>query len=475
MRFKWLIKLEAHPFLRNFSLLTVGNFGSRFISMVTNIIVARFLAPERYGEYSLVLTYMSMFYFVASLGLNQLVTRSVARDKDNSDFYFRLSMLLRLLGFAVSILAFYGYALVTGKDFSTFIILSILGGVFLESIWEGQQNVAFGMQRMEWNTIVGIGSSFLILIVYLCLPRTWFSVESVLAIYLAVYLLKNVAYYCCLKRFNLLRLSDSGKKITYPVCRDYLVESMPFYMMFLLGLFTGQFPILFLERNSSLEEVAFFNTANKLLLPITLFMSTAFSAFFPNQSILYANDKLAFSKQTKKVLVLVCGLGIYLALSITLFKSEIVRILYGEAYAATANVLAYQSWYVVMYGIFSLNANTLGAADAQRKLAICSIVYAIISTPILYFSSKFGADGLAIGFVVASVLNLTYIMPVLKNTVGGVLTWRFSVRLLLMLFFAVIISVLVFDVIPLLWRIVLFVFMSSALFLERKRIIAQLR
>ena len=475
MRESWLKKLETHPFLRNFSLLTVGNFGSRLISMVINIIVARFLAPERYGEYSMVLTYVSMFYFVASLGLSQLVTRSVARDQDNSDYYFRLSMRLRLLGFIISAVAFLCYAMVTDTDFTTIIVFSILGGVFLESIWDGQQNVAFGMQRMEWNTVVGIGASMLNLVIYLCMPRAWFTVESVLVVYISVYLLNNVAYYWCLKHFNLLRHSDSERKITLPVCRDYLRESMPFYVMYLLGLFTGQFPIIFLERNAGLEEVAYFNTANKLLLPITMFMTTAFSAFFPNQSILFAKDKVSFSNQTKKVLAIVCGAGIYLAFCVTLFKGEIVQILYGDAYASTADVLAYQSWYVVMYSVFCLNGNTLGAADAQKKLAVCSVIYAIISTPILFISSKYGADGLAIGFVIASVLNLTYIVPVLKTTVGGALTWRFSFGLLAALFAAAAASVLLFDLLPLMWRLLVFAIINSALFLGRKRIIALTR
>lgn len=467
-----LEKLESRPFLRNFSLLTIGNFGSRVIAMVINIIVARFLAPEKYGEYSLVITYISMFYFVASLGLGPLVTRSVAREQHNSEYYFRLSMLLRLAGFVLSSLAFFIYGAVTRTPFSTVAIYSILGGVFLESLWDGEQNVAFGAQRMEWNTIIGIASSLLTLAIYLLMPRSAFSVASVLAVYLGVFVLKDIAYYLCLKRFRLLQLEDTDLKITSSACWDYLKAAMPFYVMYLLGLFTGQFPILFLEKHSGIEQVAFFNTANKLLLPITLFMTTAFSAFFPNQSILFAEDRQAFSDQTRKVMSLVCGAGIYMALSVCLFKEELVLLLYGEAYAQTANVMACQCWYVVMYGIFCLNGNTLGAADAQKKLAVCSVVYAIVSTPILFVSSKYGADGLAAGFVVASVINLMYIFPVLKTTVGGSFDWKFSVTLLSVLFVSVAVGLFGVSWLPLAWRVLLFVALSASLLIFRKPLMA---
>jgi O-antigen/teichoic acid export membrane protein len=465
-------KIKEHTFLRNFSLLAVGNFGARFIAMVTNIIVARYLAPERYGEYSLVLTYISIFYVVASLGLNQLVIRSVARDQGNSEYYFKLSLILRMLGFVVSAVAFALYCVISQKSFETFIIFAILGGVLLDTLWEGEQNVAFGMQKMEWNTIIGLVSSILNLVCYVLLPRAWFTVYSVLSIYLLFYFLRTVAYYVCLKRFNLLRLESKDLTFSVEECKGYLIESFPFYIMFLLGLLTSQFPILFLERHSGIEEVAFFNTANKLLLPITLFMNTAFSAFFPNQSILFAQDKNAFSLQTRKVLALVCGIGIYMAMAASLFKSEIVLVLYGESYACTANVLAYQCWYLVLYCVFCLNGNTLGAADSQKKLAICSVVYAIISTPILLYASRFGAEGLAKGFVVASIINLIYIMPVLKKTVNGAFTWSFSFALLLVLFCSMGIGLFAIDNLSLAWRAVVFVALTAFVIIERKRLVA---
>ena len=392
--------------------------------MVINIIVARFLAPEKYGIYSLVLTYVGLFYFVASLGLSMLTTRSVSRDQDNSDHYFRLSMILRAFGFALSVVVFLVYAAVRGESFSTFTIFAILGGVFLESVWDCQQNVAFGMQRMEWNTIVGIAASLLNLLIYVLMPRTLFTVNVVLGVYMGIYLLKNAVYYFCLKRNNLLRNDDTGKKISSQECISYVRDALPFYLMYLLGIFTGQLPVLFLNSNAGVEQVAYFNIANKLLLPISLFMTSAFSAFFPNQSKLFEEDRKAFSTQTKKVLVLVTGIGVALGICVTLFKGEVVYLLYGDDYACASNVMAYQCWYTVMYGVFCLNGNTLGAADAQKRLAICSVIYALISTPILYFLSKNGAEGLSLGYLLASILNLLYILPVLKITVSGDLTWK---------------------------------------------------
>lgn len=452
-------KISESPFLRNFSLLSIGNFGTRFISMITNIIVARGLAPESFGVYSLVITYVSLLYFVASLGLGQLVIRSVSRNQGNSRYYFKISLRLRVLGFLISAVAFGIYGVVSSESFSTIAVLSILGGVFFESLWDAQQNIAFGMQRMEWNAAVSIGSSVLNLLICICLPKRFFTVNIFLIIYLAIYIVKNIVYYVLLTRSGMLTEDGRHHDIDFRSCVLYLKEAMPFYIMYLLGIFTGQLPILFLNHFTNPEQVAFFNVANKLLLPITLFMQSAFSAFFPNQSILFAKDRGAFSKQTRKVLFICTVVGVYFAVFVTLFKGEVVNILYGTEYGSASRVMALQCWYTVMYGIFCINGQTLGAADSQKKLAICSIVYAFVSTPILYFMSKRGAESLAMAFVIASIINLLYIMPVLKKTVGYSLTWKFSFGLVLGVIIMMTGSLVTSDL-PLVFRIAIFVIVS---------------
>ena len=436
---------NERPFLRNFSFLTIGNFASRFIAMITNIIVARYLAPTAYGEYSLVITYVSLLYFVASMGLSQLVIRSVARDTDNSDFYFRLSLCIRGFGWILSATVFLLFGHFSGKDFSSTVIFFVLGGVLLESIWDAQQNVAFGVQRMEINAVISIVSNLFTLVIYLVLPKDMITVRVVLSIYLGIYLLKDVIYQIWMRRKGILKFSNVDLVVTPTVCGNFFVEGFPFFLMGILGIFTGQLPIIFLEKFSGLDEVAYFNISNKLLLPISLFLQSALNAFFPNQSILYSQNKVAFSRQTTKVLSITVAIGIIMAVMCTLLADKIVLFLYGSDYASAGHILAYQCWYSVMYAIFCLNGSTLGAADAQKQLAICSIIYAVLSTPILYYASHFGGEGLSLGYIVASIINLMYIFPVLKMKVGGSLSWKIVVIIISSIIVAMYVSLAILN------------------------------
>ena len=77
--------------------------------------------------------------------------------------------------------------------------------------------------------------------------------------------------------------------------------------------------------------------------------------------------------------------------------------------------------------------------------------------------------------MIASIINLAYIMPVLKLTVGGSMSWAFSIGLVAVLFAAAAIGIFAFGWMSLWLRLVLLALMCAAAFVERKRIIAYVR
>ena len=209
--------------------------------------------------------------------------------------------------------------------------------------------------------------------------------------------------------------------------------------------FLVQIPIIFLQNNSNLTEVAYYNTANKLMLPITMLVSTTISAVYPVFAKNYVSDMELFAKQVKNVLSLFTIIGIFGCLFITFFRNEMVYIIYGEMYKNTGDVMAYQCWYTVMLTVFSLIGNVFGAADRQKLLALTSIAYACVNVPILYYFSFYGAVGLAIGTIVASVINMTYNYYYLWKTVEGKISVGFTIKIFAILVLSFFISMLLPD------------------------------
>lgn len=430
---------KGHVFLKNFSYLIAGNITSRAINMVTNVIVARWLEPAGYGLYSLVLTYVSLYSAIASLGLQYIINKLVARNQDNSRKFFYICLVLRCIGYLIAVVVFL-FSDIASFHLDTIILYAVLIGIFCDSLWGGLQSIAFGMQRMEWNSIIDVSTAALTLFTYILLQlssNNLITVETVTWIYIGIYIIKNITYWGVLEKTHLITGNYSIKSIQKKECKTIIRESSPFYILVLMGLFTNQLPIVFLEDHSGINEVAYFNTANKLLLPLTILLSNALTALFPNQSQSFVQDREKFWRTSKQMLLIIIIGGSLLAFSVSVLKDDIVWLLYGQNYNSTGNVMAYQCWYIVLFAVFSLNGNILGAADKQKILMVESIVYAVITTPIIYYGSFYGADGLSISYVIASVINLFYLYYILHKISKSIFNFRtVIISLFILLFFS---------------------------------------
>ena len=99
----------ANSFLKNFSYLIAGSVLGRALNMVTNIILARWLEPNGYGEYSLVLTYIALFSAISSLGMQFIINKYVARNQENSKKYLLICFFWRAIGCVIAALSLLFY------------------------------------------------------------------------------------------------------------------------------------------------------------------------------------------------------------------------------------------------------------------------------------------------------------------------------------------------------------------------------
>lgn len=379
------------------------------IAMLTSIYVARVLSPENYGIYGVYISYVGIFQVVASLGLSATVTREVARNQDKSLTIFKASALSYTLGYIIAFIVFQFYYFFGSEDFSYDIRILMLISLLSMTSWTLFQNIAFGMQRMEFVGIIKLVIAVLLLVTLFVIPEEYLSVKLVFALTIGSQLAKDVIFYIALRRYELLRTDEPlGFQELLMYAKKLIMDSVPFLIMGLFSMLSNQFPILFLNENSGAEEVAFYNVANKLLIPMTLVITTALSAIYPNLSKLYEVDKERYVSKIKIGFNLIVFIGVISGFVITLFGNEIVYYLFGDEYANTGKVMAYQVWYLVFFSFFGFIGGILSSSDHQKKLSVLSIVYALISVPFLWYGSQHGAKGLSIAFVVASIVNMTY-------------------------------------------------------------------
>jgi O-antigen/teichoic acid export membrane protein len=137
-------------------------------------------------------------------------------------------------------------------------------------------------------------------------------------------------------------------------------------------------------------------------------LGTALSSLYPGLSRSGTGDDREFTATTRRALVGIVVLGDAAAVTLTLFRYDLVTLLFGEAYRPSAGVLALIAWFTVLFAVYSLIGTTLAARDRQELLARLSTVYAVLSLPLLWLGAGGGAERLAAATLLAGVANLTY-------------------------------------------------------------------
>ena len=111
--------------------------------------------------------------------------------------------------------------------------------------------------------------------------------------------------------------------------------------------------------------------------------------------------------------------GIFCAVSLALFRDELVLLFFGTEYQSTGNVLLSQCWYLVFHAIFALMGNVLAAARKEKLLATLASLYALVNTAIFWNASYYGAQILSYGLIIGCIINLSYHYYLFHKNITG--------------------------------------------------------
>jgi len=430
MRSLWGGLLEVRPrsrFGRNWSLLAVSSVGTQTLGMLATIRIARVLAPAGYGQYNLVLVMAGLGAVLASLGFRNVVIRECARHPEASASVLLKGAGLRAVSLAVVGTGLFFYSRVGEGALSGGMIAVAVGLLLALSTWDLVESVAFGFERMEYTAGINLAGNVLWVGVAWSVPQTWITPINVSLAFAVLQGGEAVVYFLLAARGHLFR--GNPQSTTW---RSLVGQSAPFYWLALLTAATGQLPILLLAQRSGPAQVGLYNAGYRMVSPLQMASATALAALYPALSRQSGkSDDEQFMATVHGALLGITLLGTGGALVISILRTEIVGILFGQAYRATADALAFQCWYVVLLAIFTLIGTELAARDRQKWLAGLSTAYTLIALPILWLGAGTGATGLAIAMVVAGLVNMTYHWVVFQRSLPRPVSGLFTLRLVL--------------------------------------------
>lgn len=399
---------------RNFSYLTVGSSFSQLIGVFTIIKITNLFSPESYGSYTFMQSQASLLFVVADLGITNVIIRSIARDNFRTNDLIFNGAIIRLLSVLIlsAVYILYNHFLGNLTSVQMFYVFSF---AFINCIAHLFEIAFLGNQKMLPTSLINLAYSIVWFLIVYIVPFKYTDVTILFGAFVVVNLLKAIASFFVLKYQKLLVGQIQKLSIS---CKGLLKESWPYFSLVLILTPVNYLSNNFLSLNSNIVQVGYFNLSQKLMLPINLVLSFAFSAIFPNLSSLWIKDEKKFYHIVSigfKYFMVATSIMCFL---FTFFIREIVLLIFKASYLPAVQVCQLQVWFVFLMGINSLIGTILGAVNKEKIILKLGIVNALISTPMLYWGSKYGAVGLSYGYVISFAVFEFYCWAQFKKIIA---------------------------------------------------------
>lgn len=397
------------------------------INLIRGKFVALFLGPGGMGISSIFLSSTYTVNQMAGLGLNLVLVKEVATNKDEaSQFPHLYTVAIRLILFTSILGALLCFALSpwlsewsfgNGEYTSSFMILSLF--VFLTVGSSGYLSLLQGLGEVKRLTRASLTGGLTGL--FAGVPLYYFFgnkgiVPAMILVSLAMYVFYN---------YNLNRSISVDKiKFTWsshkPLVKKLISLGVILMIGSLVGTLTNYLINIIVRYFGSIENVGFFQAANSLT---NQYMGVVFSAlaidYFPRLSRV-VNDKIKMNEIVNRQFEIIILVATPLVLVLILSTPLLINILLAPEFLVVTPLMRWMGFGVLLQAI-AFPMGYLYLAAGNRKVyvwweVVCSNIIWLVCSFIFYY--YFGLIGLGITFVVRFVIDLPFSYLICRKFFG---------------------------------------------------------
>jgi len=365
---------------------------SRIGALIFTIILARFLMPEGYGIYSLVLSTTMIFCTFADLGINNALTKyissSLVKNKKKVPVYYKyllkiklilslsVSILLLILAYPLSFYIFKNSAL-----FLPFLVASFY--VFILALDGFYTQIFYSIEKSQYvsfkESIAQILRVVLVLLVFYFIASSYYIIGVFFSLILVhLFILFLILFY--LKKLvpDLYKKSEVGidkKRVRRFIGFLTIASISTIFFFYIDSIMLG----LFL----SVKYVGYYRAAFSLVFGITGFIA------FPNAILLpiYSKiNKFEIEKVLNKVFRLIAILAIPSSFGFLIFGRYFIKLFYGSSYLSSSLPIYFLAFLILpMVAVSNLVLFFSAKEKAQifAKLVIITVILNILLNVIL--------------------------------------------------------------------------------------------
>jgi len=392
--------------LNNSFLLLLGNIVGRFTMFVTNIIAARFLSQEMFGQFMMIRNTMSMLESIVNGSIGSPMIKRIAESshqkKDlnsviNAIFFINLTII-----FLVSILLFIftpwiieTYFLGKSHLITAFYIgILLFAGTILSSLL---QSILIGLEKYKIIAFSSFITSLLSLPIIIFLIYN-FNLNGVIFGVSCYFIIDFIVKYIQFKKLPITNIFKQNKPQILFEIKNLLNSSKYLLFSTIIISFTFWYArILIINKTNHFENIAIFDAAFQWLSIIMIITGATTSVALPMMSKVINQN----NNDEKKVFYINLFVNLFISIFImVLFVvfSQNIMALYGENYIQGSNTLIILAISSVFFTLYSVYNKWMVSHQQTKKILLSNILASLIFFLVLNFSSLAVTNRLALSF-----------------------------------------------------------------------------
>jgi O-antigen/teichoic acid export membrane protein len=401
--------------LRNSTILAAAKILSSAIGLGLVVLLPRLLGTVEFGRLYLAISLTAMFGAFANLGLAQVVTREVARDRAHTRDYLRRTTILAL-AFGIGLYAVLPVAvsLIGYPDHIVHLVL-ILGLGMIVDAWSQMLGSLFSAhERMLVPAVARIAINAVTIGVLLGLRHV--SGPSTVAVAVAVVMVLATVVSLVIQGVGVRYLEGFRRKaapLELP-WRSLVRAGFPFLAWQVLGLFYFRIAVIMLGRMTSDATVGWYGAASRLLDGLTFIPDILMTATFPVVARLWTTSPAEFQAASRKTLDLLLTATVPIVVTLCVLAYDIVDFLFTiRDFGPSVPILRINALTLGALFVDYYLATILMAVGRERKWLAVS-AGACVLNPVLNWvlipltDARYGNGG--VGAAVATLVTEVFVL-----------------------------------------------------------------
>ena len=392
---------QSQRIAKNISVMALAELVGFGLNFIITVLIARYLGVIGFGNYSFVIAFVGVFQMIADSGLNNILIREIAVDRDNLGYQLGVT---KSLIWVFSIIVFLLIVLIINiinpaaeiKNATYIMGMAVLATVHAV----GYSSVFRALEEMEYNAAGFVLHKICLIGLVALVIKLRLGLKEIAGAYLISNILLWLFYYVIVsRRYSRPKMVLSIKRWWYLIS-----EAIPIGIASILRKISWQVDILILSAIGTAASVGLFSAPYKIIQSINLLPHTVSMPLFPFFSRLAKTSHKELFQTYEKSLKFMYLLSIPLVVTLATLSYSIVSLLFGPRFVNSHMALRILSISIIFLFPNAQFIYLFSALGKQRLYTICCVVSLVINVILDFILiPRFDFVGACIGTLIADM------------------------------------------------------------------------